>query len=93
MSTYNIISLDFRKPRPYGFISDTMYIFEIAVDTSNFIDDEKRNPHSKVAMLTSGKVWVAGSAINTLTRDLKFCKVAIMMLWGILKMLDLGGDW
>ena len=55
MNTYDIISLDFRDPGPYGFISDTMYIFDIAVDASDFSDDEKRNLLSKVAKLTSVK--------------------------------------
>ena len=55
MNTYNILSLDFRDPGPYGFISNTMRIFDIAVDASDFSDDEKRNFLSKVAMLTSVK--------------------------------------
>ena len=56
MNTYNILSLDFRDPGPYGFrVSDTMYIFDIAVDTSDFSDDEKRNLLIKVAMLTPVK--------------------------------------
>ena len=56
MNTYNILSLHFCDPGPYGFrVSDTMNIFDIAVDASDFSDDEKRNLLSKVAMLTSVK--------------------------------------
>ena len=56
MNTYNIVMRDFRNPGLYGFISDTMYIFDTAVDASDFNDDERRNLLSNAAMLTSGKV-------------------------------------
>ena len=58
--------------------SDTMYIFDIAVDASDFSDDEKRNFLSKVAMLTSVKAWSNSRECHKYAH-----KVAIMMLWGM----------